>query len=106
MQVPVTIGHTVTIDIAQVDAKGNPMLTPVTFDAPPTWAESSTDGSIETLAISGDALEAVGTTVGVGTDTVTATVLVGGVSFSASVDVVVSAEPQVFGGIVLNTTVA
>lgn len=106
MSTDVFIGHTVNFSIGQVDTKGLPMVTPVTFDAAPTWAESSTDGSVETLSVAGDGLTAVGTAVGAGTDTVTATVLVNGVSFSASVDVVVSAEPQVFGGIVVTTEVS
>ncbi len=106
MSTDVFIGHTVTFTVGQVDSKGNPMITPVTLDAAPTWTESSTDGSIETFSVAGDGLSATGTAVGAGTDTVTATVLVGGVSFSASVDVVVSAEPQTFGGIVVNTVVS
>lgn len=106
MSTDVFIGHTVNFGISQVDTTGLPMVTPVAFDAAPTWAESSTDGSIETLTVAGDGLTAVGSAVGAGTDTVTATVIVGGVSFSASVDVVVSAEPQVFGGIVVTTEVS
>lgn len=106
MQVPVTVGHTVTFGIGQIDTVGNPMIIPIIFDAAPTWAESSTDGSIETLVVNGDGLGAIGTAVGPGTDTVTPTVLVGGVPFSASVDIVVSAAAQQFGGIVVTTEVS
>lgn len=99
MSVTVTVGHTVEFSINYLDQNGNPMVTTPTPDSAPTWTESSTDGSIETFTVSGDGLTAEGTAVAAGTDTVTATVVVGGTSFSASVDVVVSEAPQVLTSI-------
>jgi uncharacterized protein YjdB len=59
-----------------------------TPDSPPTW--TNTNPSAETVAAATDGLTASATAVAAGTDTITMTAIVGGTSFSASIDVTVT----------------
>lgn len=101
--VTVNVGHVATTTIVQLDTNGNPMLTPVTFDSPPTWAQATP--ATDTLAVGSGNLSATETAIAAGSDTITVTVLVGGVSYVATQPITVTPAPQVFGGIQLNTTV-
>jgi len=89
----VTVGHQLALSILFLDQRGNPMLTAPTPDAAPSWSNSTP--ATETLAAAADGLSAVATTVAPGTDTVSLSVVVGGVTFSATLGVEVDAEPQV-----------
>jgi len=88
-----SIGHNAVFSITFLDQNGNPMLTPTTPDSVPTW--SNTTPATETITVAGDGLSAQGTTVAVGTDTVSVVAVVGGVTFNASADIEVDAAPQV-----------
>lgn len=99
----VTLGHVIGLAIKYLDANGNPMLTPPTPDAAPTW--SNTTLATETLAASPDGTTCQATTVAVGTDTVNLQLSVGGKSFSASLQVQVDAAPQVLTSIAIVPTV-
>ncbi len=99
----VSIGHTVALALEFDDANGNPMLTPVTPDAPPTWTQ--TTAATGTLAASGDGLSAVYTPGAVGTDTVTVSLAVGGVAFTGTADINVTAAPQVLSSVKIVPTV-
>jgi|SRR5271166_334350 len=97
MAVTLSLGHTLSMSIAFMDQNGNPMLTTPTPDAAPAW--SDTTPATETLAPSGDGLTCTGTPVAVGTDTVSLALAVGGAAFSATLDVTVTAAPQVLTSI-------
>ena len=102
--VTVSIGHTIAFSIEYLDANGNPMLTPQTPDAPPTWTNTAT--AIDTLAVSPDGTTAVDTAVAAGADTVTVSLAVGGVSFTASDPIIVSPAPQVLTSVAIKAVVS
>ena len=64
-----TLGHNAVFSWTQLDARGNPMITPVAADSPPTY--TNTNPEVETITPAGDGLSAQGTTLALGTDTVT-----------------------------------
>ena len=88
-----TLGHNAVFSWTQLDARGNPMITPVPADSPPTY--SNTNPEVETITPAGDGLSAQGTTLALGTDTVTSVGTFGGVSFTVSADIEVDDVPQV-----------
>ena len=88
-----TLGHNAVFSWTQLDARGNPMITPVAADAPPTY--SNTNPEVETITPAGDGLSAQGATLALGTDTVTSVGSFGGVSFTVSADIEVDDVPQV-----------
>ena len=45
----VNVGHTDTLGIEYLDQNGNPMLTPVTPDSPPTWTDAPSVAGIDTF---------------------------------------------------------
>lgn len=98
-----TVGHKLALAIAFLDANGNPMLTAPTVDSPPVWG--NTTPATETLVASADGLSAVATSVAPGTDAISLTVLVGGVSYAASLSVEVDAAPQVLTSVAIDATV-
>jgi hypothetical protein len=102
--VNVNVGHTVSMTIVFLDQNGNPMLTPVTPDATPTWTD--TTPATGTLTPSADGLSATELAVAAGTDTVTVSLAVSGVSFTASQGIVVAAAPQVLTSIAIAATVS
>jgi hypothetical protein len=104
MAVTLSVGHTLTMALAFLDQSGNPMLVDPVPDAAPVWAD--TTAATETIVPSGSGLTCVGTPIAVGTDTVTVTLAVGGVSFVANLDVTVSAAAQVLTTIDITPTVA
>lgn len=99
----VTVGHSIALAIAFLDANGNPMLTTPTPDSPPVW--SNTTPATETLVAAADGLSAVATSVAPGTDAISLTVPVGGASFAASLSVEVDAAPQVLTSVQIVPTV-
>ena len=101
--VTVSIGHTVACSLVFLDQKGNPMLTTPVPDAPPTW--SDTTPATGTLTPSPDGLTANEVALAAGSDTISVSLAVGGVSFSASVGVVVSPAAQVLTSVQVATTV-
>lgn len=101
--VTVNVGHVATTAIVQLDSNGNPMLVPVNFDAPPTWAQATP--ATDTLAVAANALSATETAVAAGSDTITVTAVFGGAPYVATQPITVTPAPQVFGGIGLTTTV-
>ena len=103
MSTSVTVGHVIDFSILYVDTAGNPMLTPVTPDSPPVW--TNVPSAADTFAASADGTTAVLTAVAAGSDTVGLTVIVGGVTYTASDLVTVNAAPQVLGGVQIVATV-
>jgi hypothetical protein len=107
MSTAINVGQTLSLAISFLDQAGSPMLTTPTPDSPPTWTQSN--AAAETLAVAADGLTAVGTPVAAGIDTITLTVMVGGVSFSATleVDVAAVAPPaQVLTSVAITPTVS
>ena len=102
--VTLAVGHTLSMAIQFLDQHGNPMLTAPVPDTAPAWTNSTP--ATETLAVAGSGLSCVGTPVAVGTDVVTLALAVGGVTFSAVLDVTVSAEAQVLTSIAIVPTVS
>jgi hypothetical protein len=100
----ITMGHVLNMKLTVLDQHGNPMLAPVTFDAPPGW--SNTTPATETVVASADGQSAVATPVAPGTDTISVTCSIGGQSFSAALAVEVDPEPQVATSIRIDATVA
>jgi hypothetical protein len=104
MAVTLAVGHTLNMALVFLDQNGNPMLTPVVPDAAPSWTD--TTSATETLTVSGSGLTAVGTPVAPGTDTVSVALAVGGVSFTATLDVTVTSAPQVLTSVSIAPTVS
>ena len=102
--IALTVGHTASFTVVYLDQNGNPMLTTPTPDAPPAWTD--TTPATGTLTPGAGNLTASEVAIAAGTDTVSVSLAVGGVSFSASQQLVVSAAPQVLASIELATTVA
>ena len=102
--VTVNVGHTVTCSIVYLDQNGNPLLVTPTPDAAPTWAQ--TTPATESMAVTADGSTDVLTALAAGADTVSVDLKVGGVDFSASVNVNVAAAPQILTSIAVATTVS
>lgn len=100
--VTVSVGHTVDFALVFLDQNGNPMLVTPTPDTPPTWTDTTPATGTLTPAASG--LTAQESALAVGTDTVSVTLTVGGVSFSASIDLTVQAAPQVLTSVQITGT--
>ena len=101
----VSIGHTVNMILVALDTLGNPMLTQPTPDSPPTWVDAQTPAGDMTLTVDASGLSASELAVAAGTDVVTATIIVGGVTFTATQDITVSPAPQVLGSFEIQATV-
>jgi len=99
----VTVGHTVTFSLVFLDQNGNPMVTTPLPDGPPTWTDTTPATGTLTPAASG--LTATELATGVGADTVTVALAVGGTSFSASIDLTVQDVPQVLTSVQIAATV-
>ena len=103
MTTVLTIGHKLGLALQVLDQNGNPMLTPVTFDAAPVWA--NTTPATETLSAAADGQSATGTPVAPGADLISVSFTIGGVPFSATLAVEVDAAPQVPTSAVIVATV-
>lgn len=91
------VGQTVPLSIAYLDQNGQPMQTPPTPDAPPTW--QNTTPATETLTVDPGNLTASVKGAAPGTDTVSVNVTVGGKPFSAQLVDTVTPAPQVLTSI-------
>lgn len=89
----INVGQTDTLSLTFLDQHGTPMVTAPTPDAAPTWSNSSP--SVETVTAASGGLSAMQDALTAGTDTITVSLSVNGVSFSASLSVTVEAAPQV-----------
>jgi hypothetical protein len=98
-----TIGHKLGLSIQVLDQNGNPMLTPVVYDAAPVW--SNTTPATETLSVATDGQTATGTPVAPGLDTVSVSFSIGGKVFNASLGVEIDAAPQIATSAVIIATV-
>lgn len=98
------VGHTDTMTIAYLDQNGNPMLVTPTPDSPPTWVQ--TTPATDTLTVAASGLSAVALGLAAGTDVITLTVIVSGVTFTAVDDLTVTAAPQVLTSVAIVDTVA
>ena len=101
----VNVGHQIAFSITYVDTSGNPMLTPVTPDSPPTWTDAPSAAGVDTFTASADGNTALLVAEAAGSDTVSLSVTVGGVTFTASDLVTISAAPQVLGGVEITSVV-
>jgi hypothetical protein len=98
-----SMGHKLGLAIQVLDANGNPMLTPIVYDAAPVW--SNTTPATETLAVATDGQTATGTPVAPGLDTVNLSFAIGGKVFNATLAVEIDAAPQVPTSAVIVATV-
>lgn len=104
--VPVNVGHQINCTIEFLDQNGNPMVTTPTPDAAPAWVLGPpATPPVDSLTVATNGLTATDTALAPGTDTITVNLSVGGVAFTASVPVDVSAAPQVLTSIAIGTTV-
>jgi hypothetical protein len=89
MDTVVTLGHIINLAVTFLDQNGNPMLKQPAADAPPLW--SNTIPGTETIVASADGMAAVATPVAVGVDTINVAAIVGGKTFTATLNVQVTA---------------
>ena len=104
--VDVTVGHTVDCTIVYLDQNGNPMLTTVTPDSPPSWTDIASSPAIDALSVSADGSQCEITTTGAGSDTVSLSVIVGGKTFNASLQLNIASPPQVLTRVSIQTVVS
>lgn len=99
-----TLGHSIVCTIVVLDQNGNPMLVQPAPDAVPVW--TNTTPATETLLTSPDGLTTVANGVAVGTDSIGVSVVIGGATFTASLEVEVDAAPQVVTSVAINAVVS
>lgn len=102
--VTVSIGHTVACSLVFLDQSGNPMLITPVPDALPVWTD--TTPATGTLTPSPDGLTANEVALAAGSDTISVSLSVASVAFTASVGVVVSPAAQVLTSVSIATTVS
>ena len=102
--VTLTVGHTVDFALVFLDQNGNPMFVTPVPDAAPIWSDITPATGTLTPAASG--LTASELAIAAGSDTVSVSLMVGGVSFSASIDVTVTSVPQVLTSVDIAATVS
>lgn len=100
--IALTVGHTASFTLLFLDANGNPMLTTPTPDTPPVW----TDSTPATGTLTSNGLTASEIAIAAGSDTVSVALSVGGVAFTASQVLTVSAAAQVLTSVQIETSVA
>ncbi len=83
------VGQTTPLSIAYFDQNGSPMLVNPTPDSPPVW--SQTDATVDDLVAAGDGLTASAKGLAAGAETIKVDLAVGGMSFSATLDMTVVA---------------
>ena len=102
-----TVGHTDTASIIYLDANGNPMLTTPVPDAPPTWVDPAPPSpAVDTITPSADGNTCVIVATAPGTDTVNLSLAVGGKVFTASLQLNISAAPQVLTSVAIANSVS
>jgi len=102
--VTLTVGHSVDFALVFLDQNGNPMLTTPSPDAAPAWSDIAP--ATGTLVPAASGLTASELAIAAGSDTVSVSLMVAGVSFSASIDVTVEAAPQVLTSVQITGTVS
>ena len=95
----VSVGHQIDYSFLYVDTSGNPMKAPIVPDSPPVWANAPASPPVDAFTRSADGATAVLQASAPGADTVTLTVVVAGVTYTGSDQVLISAAPQVLGGV-------
>jgi hypothetical protein len=104
MDTVVTLGHIINLAVTFLDQNGNPMLTQPTADSAPVW--SNTIPGTETIVASADGMAAVATPVAVGVDTINVAAIVRGKTFTATLNVqVTAAVAQVLTSVAITPTV-
>ena len=103
--VTVSVGHTVNCSIIFLDQNGNPMQTTPTPDAAPTWTDAPTPAGATTFTVGPNGLTATDLAVATGTDAISLSLAVSGVSYSATLGVTVSPAPQALTSIQIGSTV-
>jgi hypothetical protein len=101
--VELQVGQTVDFAIVFLDQNGNTISPPPTPDSPPSWSDTTPPTGTLTEAV-GD-LTASEVAVAPGTDTVSVSLTVGGVSFSASLPITVTAPAPVLTSIAIVPTI-
>ena len=94
-----TVGQTLPMTIAFLDQNGHAMAVPSVPDAPPVWTNS--DDAAATLAPAADGMSANVLGVAAGNDTVSLALSVGGMAFSATIDLAVAAVVQTLTSIAI-----
>ena len=94
----VTVGHQINYSFIEVDTSGNPMKTPVPVTSS-TWTDAPATPPVDTFTPSADGSTAVLQAMAAGSDTVTVSAVINGVTYTATDQVLISAAPQVLGGI-------
>lgn len=102
----VTVGHEVECSIVYLDQNGNPMQTTPTPDAPPQWSNQPATPPIDSLMPSADGSSCEVDTLAPGTDTIGLSVIVGGQTFNASLQLAIEAPPQVLTSVQIATNVS
>jgi len=97
--VPMTIGHVDNMSLEYLDTDGNPMLVTPVPDAPPTWVDNSATPGAATLVVAASGLTATETAVAAGTSTGTMTFTVGGVAFTDTWTLTITAAVQQLGAV-------
>lgn len=87
------VGQTTALSIEYLDQDGKPMATIPTADSAPVWAQ--TTPATEQLVPAADGLTATAKGLAAGSDTIQLTVVVGGKTFQATLDMTVNAAAQV-----------
>lgn len=100
----VVVGHQIVNTIVYLDQNGQPMLTTPKPDAPPTWSNLAAP-TIDTMSVSADGSTDTVTAVGAGVDSLTVSVVVSGVTYTAVEQISVSAAPQVLTSVAINAVV-
>lgn len=103
--VAVNVGHTVNMSIVYLDQNGNPMVTTPTPDSAPAWTDAPSAAGVDTLTVAPGGLTASLAALAVGSDVVSLEVVVGGVTFNATLPVTISAAPQVLTSVQIAATV-
>ena len=98
----VVLGKSSNLSIEYFDQNGQPMATPAS-DAPPAWTQSTP--ATETLTVASDGLTATLAALALGNDIVSLSVIIGGKTFSATVDENVVPPPQVLTSIAIKQDV-
>jgi hypothetical protein len=105
LMITVNVGHEVLCTIEQLDQNGNPMLTAVVADSPPSWSDTPATPPVDTFTPAADGSSATLVATAVGTDTVNVSASFGGKTYTASLAVTIAAAPQVLTSIAIDGVV-
>lgn len=100
----VVVGHEIVNTIVYLDQNGQPMLVTPTPDSAPVWTNLAAP-TIDTMSVSADGSTDTVSAVGAGVDSLSVTVTVGGVAFTAVEQISISAAPQVLTSVAINAVV-